>query len=508
MPMVAVAVTRRRSAPEPKTPSSLPVTSCRALTSSPLPISSARLFSRMRNASCPTTKVASAPFPSTIASPGRTTVPASAGLPLILLSPRTVRTPCFAEVWARARTSAVDNQIPAASLSRARRRARSNSMRSSPKSTASLNWRTAPAVLCHAQSPRPGNQPLSSTARGESRRLARLGRGSAQARARGGQADPPLGWILRLPLVSRDGARVLRRPGGGRGDESAVRQRQGGPGGTPGSRSDLSARAPDSRPAAGRLAAHHVPHARRRAFFRRNLFPQRAALQLAGISPAARARRADLPRESGGDRPPERDDSRGLREHAPRRACASLGAVAGADRCGPAQPEDEFRLALRRLRRGAQVSAPRGARVLPAALGRGRRRYGRARRDVHARAHGARGDLRPDRRRVRALQRGRAVDDPALREDALRQRPAASPLLRRLGRYQKSAVRARGRGNRGLGDARNAVPRGRLLLVPRRRLGARGGQVLRLDRAGSPGPAHAGGIGGVSSPLRPGRAPH
>jgi len=57
--------------------------------------------------------------------------------------------------------------------------------------------------------------------------------------------------------------------------------------------------------------------------------------------------------------------------------------------------EDEFRLAPRRLRRGAQVSAPRGARVLPAAIGRGRRRHGAARsRRIRSSAWPS-GDLRP-----------------------------------------------------------------------------------------------------------------
>src|SRR6266568_193935 len=373
MPMVAVEVTRRRSPPEPKTASSLPVTSCRALTSKPLPISSARLPPRMRNASCPTTNVATAPSPSTIASPGRTTVPV------------------------------------------------------------------------HAQSSRAGNQSLSPAARGESRRLASLGRGGARPRARRGQADPAFGRILRLPLVPRDGARVLRGPSGGRGHESPVRQRQGRPGGTPGSRPDLPARAPNARPAAGRLAAHHVPHARRRALLRRYVLPEGAALQPSGIPAAARARRADLPRAPRRDRSPERDDSRHLPKHATGRARASFGALRGADSRGPAQSEDEFRFALRRFRRSAEVSAPGGFRILPAPLLRGGRRRGRAGRHLYARAHGARGHLRPGRGRVLALQRGCAVADPALRKNALRQRAAAATVLRRVDRDEERALRARGR---------------------------------------------------------------
>ena len=46
---------------------------------------------------------------------------------------------------------------------------------------------------------------------------------------------------------------------------------------------------------------------------------------------------------------------------------------------------------------------------------------------------------------------------------------------------RRAAVHARVRRDRGLGDARDAVARGRLLLLARRRLRARGGQVLRLD---------------------------
>src|SRR6266540_174975 len=125
----------------------------------------------------------------------------------------------------------------------------------------------------------------------------------------------------------------------------------------------------------------------------------------------------------------------------------------------------------------------------PAELEFWRRRCGRAGRHVYARAHGARGNLRPDRGRVLALQRGCRVADPALREDALRQRAALAPVFRCVDRDEESAVRACDRGDRGVGDARDAVPGGRILLVARRGFGARGGQVLRLDARGSAGAA-------------------
>ena len=55
----------------------------------------------------------------------------------------------------------------------------------------------------------------------------------ALARARGGQAGPALDRLRGLPLVPRDGARVVRGPRDRRGDERALRQRQGRPRGAP-----------------------------------------------------------------------------------------------------------------------------------------------------------------------------------------------------------------------------------------------------------------------------------
>ena len=58
--------------------------------------------------------------------------------------------------------------------------------------------------------------PLPPPAQGQPRGLVSVGRGSACSRPRGGPADPPLDRLLRLPLVPRDGARVVR----GRGDRA------------------------------------------------------------------------------------------------------------------------------------------------------------------------------------------------------------------------------------------------------------------------------------------------
>ncbi len=100
---------------------------------------------------------------------------------------------------------------------------------------------------------------------------------------------------------------------------------------------------------------------------------------------------------------------------------------------------------------------------------------------AYARLHGATRPLRSPRRRLLPLQRRPVLVDPALREDALRQRPAARRLRRRVRRDGHAALRERrGRDGR-LGHARHAGRARRLLLDARRRFRARGRQVLRLD---------------------------
>ncbi len=113
-----------------------------------------------------------------------------------------------------------------------------------------------------------------------------------------------------------------------------------------------------------------------------------------------------------------------------------------------------------------------------------RRRGGSGHRRAHPRRDGGRRHPRPARRRLRPLHRRRRLARPPLREDALRQRPAGPGLSARLAGARPRALPRRLRRHPGLDAGRDARPRGRLLLRPRRRLRGRGGPLLRLD----PGP--------------------
>ena len=79
------------------------------------------------------------------------------------------------------------------------------------------------------------------------------------------------------------------------GDEPPVRQHQGRPRGAAGHRPDLHGRAPRPR-RAGRLAAHHVPHPRRRADLGRHLLSADRPLRPSGLRRGPRGGRAHLPR--------------------------------------------------------------------------------------------------------------------------------------------------------------------------------------------------------------------
>ena len=100
---------------------------------------------------------------------------------------------------------------------------------------------------------------------------------------------------------------------------------------------------------------------------------------------------------------------------------------------------------------------------------------------AYARLHGAARPHRSPGRRLLPLQRRPVLVDPALREDALRQRPAAHRLRRRVRRDGHAALRERGGRDGRVGHARHAGRARRLLLDARRRFGARGRQVLHLD---------------------------
>ena len=102
--------------------------------------------------------------------------------------------------------------------------------------------------------------------------------------------------------------------------------------------------------------------------------------------------------------------------------------------------------------------------------------------DAHPHPYRARRHLRSSRRRLRPLQRGRALARAAFREDALRQRAAARADDRGLARDRRSplfAIRVRETIDWLMREMRH---RGRRLrLVARRRQRGRGGQVLCVE---------------------------
>ena len=95
-------------------------------------------------------------------------------------------------------------------------------------------------------------------------------------RARGArQAGVRLDRLLRLPLVPRDGAGVLRGPGHGGADERGVRMREGRPRGASRRGRPLHGGA-CRHDGPGRVAAERVPDPRAAAVLRGHLLPPRA----------------------------------------------------------------------------------------------------------------------------------------------------------------------------------------------------------------------------------------
>ena len=99
----------------------------------------------------------------------------------------------------------------------------------------------------------------------------------------------------------------------------------------------------------------------------------------------------------------------------------------------------------------------------------------------HARRDVARRHARPRRRRLSPLRRRPGLAGAALREDALRQRPARHGLPRGLGGDRRAPLPRRGRGDARLPAARDAASRGRVRLCAGRRHRRRRGLDLRLD---------------------------
>src|SRR4051794_14488565 len=144
-------------------------------------------------------------------------------------------------------------------------------------------------VACGRRAERPRRRELAvpAPAPGQPRRLAAVGRRGAAPRP--GDRAPAVGLdrLQRVPLVPRDGARVLRGSRDRRAHERALRVRQGRPRGAARRRRDLYGGRPgDDGP--GRLAAQRLLHARPGAVLRRHLLPARAAPRDAELAPGAR----------------------------------------------------------------------------------------------------------------------------------------------------------------------------------------------------------------------------
>ena len=297
-------------------------------------------------------------------------------------------------------------------------------------------------------------------------RLVSVGRRGARAGAARGQADPAVDRLLGVPLVPRDGARVVRGRRRRRGDErrTSSTSRSTARSGPTSTRSTRRAHALLTRRSGGwPLTMFLTPDGA--PFFGGTYFPKRGPL-----------RPARLPRPPAAASPPP-IASRATRS--PSRTRRLAEALASARAGAPAR-----RRAAARARRGARSRAlkrsfdPRARRLRRA---RPSFRTGRARasacahaaatgdadalddRARDARAHGRRRHPRPARRRLLPLQRRRRVDDPALREDALRQRAAARALRRhaRAPRGDAAFARRRARHRRlaGARDARAATAR-------------------------------------------------
>jgi hypothetical protein len=305
-----------------------------------------------------------------------------------------------------------------------------------------------------------------------------VGRRGARAREARGQTDLPLRRLLRVPLVPRDGARVLRGPAHRGFPRRALRLDQGRPRGAPGRRRDLhEGRAGAHGPR--RMADERVADAGTRAVLRRDLLPARSpprTAELHGRPDRDRERVGEGPREPApaGRTTRRRDPARG------RRGCARRSG-SGLARSFARGARAELRSRMGRLRRRAEVPARDGHRDLPRAPRAHEGREGAPHRDAHAGPHGGRRDPRPARRRFPPLQRRRALVDPPLREDALRQRAARAGVRGCVARRGRAALRRSRALDVPLDAARDVDARRR----PRQQSGrgqrGRGRTLLRVD---------------------------
>ena len=265
-----------------------------------------------------------------------------------------------------------------------------------------------------------GDQPVPAPARRQPGALAAVDARGAGRGGVAGRADPAVDRIRGLPLVPRDGPRVVRGRPGRRGDERRVRLHQGRPRGAARPRRGLHERHRRA-DRSGRLADDLLPHPRRPAVLLRHLLPE------AELPATARRGLRDVARPAAARwrRPPTGSPASCGRW---RPACPAAGR-----RCSPRCATTPSPRVLRDedVERGGFGGAPKfPPSALLEALLRSHERTGDIAAAGGGRAHlhgdGPRRHLRPARRRVRPLQRRRVLGGAALREDALRQRPAAA----------------------------------------------------------------------------------
>ena len=327
-----------------------------------------------------------------------------------------------------------------------------------------------------------------------------MGRGGVRAGEGGGQAGAAQRRVLGVPLVPRYGARVLRERRHRRDHERELREHQGRPGGAAGRGLDLHGRgAGDDGP--GRVADDGVHDAGRQAILRRHVLPARGPGRAAGVSQGARGHRVGVQEQPVAD---SADYGAAAGPHAPgvggnaRRGAAHDGR----DEPGVRASGGTVRRQARRLRAAAQVSAAHDVRVPAAAAppdGRSRA-AGNGRDDAGPDGDG--GDIRPASRRVPPVLRRHVLAGAALREDAVRQRPAGAAVPPRLAGDGQGAVPAGRRGDARLRAGRDDRRYRRILLGAGRGQRGRGGQVFRMAARGGGRCAGEGRRRGIQPVLR------
>ncbi len=147
--------------------------------------------------------------------------------------------------------------------------------------------RLAATVERRAQPPSGRDLAVSAPAQGQPRRLASVGRRGARAVPTRGSPTAGVDRLLGLPLVPRDGARVVRGSRHGGRDERALCLHQGGSRGAARHRRHLhGGLSGDNRPR--RMATERVPDPRAAAILRRHLLPARATSRDAELAHGAR----------------------------------------------------------------------------------------------------------------------------------------------------------------------------------------------------------------------------